>query len=446
MLDTQDRVTRETETGQPSLARVSPSLPQGHRVEGPLSLRANVWWTLLGNAGFALSQWGVLVAIAKTGDVVAVGHFALALAVTAPVFIAASMQLRSVQSTDVKQQYPFSEFLGQRICAVAVALLVVALLARQYEIAVWTPIVLMGAVKGVECISDIVCGVFQSRERMDLVTRSMLLRGSASLAAVAVCLPFTRELSVWVSALLLARTIVLAGYDLPRCNGFVSMLKPRFDPKRMIVLTKVAAPLGFVAMITSMNVNIPRYQIERSLGASELGIFSALSYILVLAVTITSAIGQSATPRLAATLAAGDTRRFAILSGKLALLVSAAGAALVATAFLAGPQLLTLLYGPLYATHANIFTLLAIATAVSLPASIVGYCTIATQAFAVQVPIAVATTLVTYGASAWLIPMKGLPGASLVLIITATVQLVLAAAVLVSVFTRRPAAATTHAI
>jgi O-antigen/teichoic acid export membrane protein len=402
-----------------------------------LSLKANVCWTIVGNTGVALSQWGVLVAIARSGDIVAVGHFALALALTAPVFIAAGMQLRTIQATDVERRYPFGEFLGQRICAAMAALLIATLLAFQYERVIWWPIVLMAGAKALESISDIVSGVFQSFERMDMVARSTLLRGWLSLAAVVVCLPFTRELTVLIGALLLARAIVLVAYDLRRCRDFVSTLKPRFNLRRIAVLTKVAAPLGFVSMMTSMNVNIPRYQIEKSLGPAELGVFSALSYMLVLAQLIASAVGQSATPRLAATLTRGDTRGFAILSGKLALLLSAGGAAVIAGAYFAGPTLLTLFYGPTYAAYANVFTMLAIATAVSLPASIVSYCTLATQAFAVQVPIAIATVLVTYGASVWLIQSSGLVGASSVLIVTASVQLVLTVGALIKVFLRK---------
>ena len=57
----------------------------------PLSLRANFVWILGGNFAYGACQWLMLVAIAKMGTPEMVGRFALAFAVTAPMFLFANM-------------------------------------------------------------------------------------------------------------------------------------------------------------------------------------------------------------------------------------------------------------------------------------------------------------------------------------------------------------------
>jgi O-antigen/teichoic acid export membrane protein len=388
-----------------------------------LSLRRNVAWTLLGNTAYAASQWAILIAIAKVGDVSAVGRFALALAVTGPVFVACNLQLRSVQSSDVRQEFAFGELMALRILAAAGGMALVCLIGLAYGYEQWLCIAMIGAAKAVECVIDIVCGVFQSRERMDLVTRSLLFRSAISLITIVACAPFSPSVAVWTTAILFSRLIVLFAHDLPQGRKYSGSIAPQFDWSRIALLARLTWPLGLVTLIASLNVNIPRYQIERSLGMVDLGVFSALSYMLVLASMMTNAIGQSAMPRLSSAWARGDRRLFLALSGRLTALAAAAGAVLVLAAGVAGPQALHLLYGPAYAARPDVLTALAGAMAVSLPASVVNYSSLAARQFKVQLPLALSTAAVTSVMSLWLIPRQGLLGAPVALGAGSAVQL-----------------------
>src|SRR5690349_21224091 len=85
------------------------------RVASRLSLRTNFIWTFLGNVVYAGCQWGMLVVLAKLGSPEIVGQFALALAVTAPVFMFTNLQTRGVQATDARKEYAFGDYLALRL-------------------------------------------------------------------------------------------------------------------------------------------------------------------------------------------------------------------------------------------------------------------------------------------------------------------------------------------
>mgnify|MGYP000645735256 CR=1 FL=1 len=90
-----------------------------------LSLRRNVSWTLVGNLIYTSCNGGMLVILAKLGNPMMVGQLALALAITTPVFTFSNLQLSTVQATDAKYEYLFSDYLGLRVITMALALLVI---------------------------------------------------------------------------------------------------------------------------------------------------------------------------------------------------------------------------------------------------------------------------------------------------------------------------------
>jgi len=76
--------------GRSSIIRMRPGGGRG-------SLQRNVIWALVGNVGYTVFQWGILVCIAKLGNASDVGAFALGLAVTAPIITLANLHLRVLE-------------------------------------------------------------------------------------------------------------------------------------------------------------------------------------------------------------------------------------------------------------------------------------------------------------------------------------------------------------
>src|SRR5215831_10317484 len=151
------------------------------------SLRSNFSWTLLGNVVYAGCQWGTLVVLAKLGSVDMVGQFGLALAITAPVFIIANLQLKAVQVTDARGEYSFAQYFGLRITTTILAFLAacaIGLISNRSAIVI-AVIVGVAVSKAVENLSDVFYGLLQRHEAMDRIAKSMLLRGPLSLLAIA---------------------------------------------------------------------------------------------------------------------------------------------------------------------------------------------------------------------------------------------------------------------
>ncbi|PSB50976.1 polysaccharide biosynthesis protein, partial [filamentous cyanobacterium Phorm 6] len=330
----------------------------------PLTLRRNFSWTFTGNLVYAASQWGMLVLLAKLGSPEMVGQFTLGLAVTAPAMMFTNLHLRSVQATDAKQQYVFADYLGLRLIGTGLALLIIAgiTLKAGYRWETSLVILVIGIAKAFESISDVFYGLIQQHERMDRIAIALMIKGPLSLLFLSIGVLFTKTVLGGVVGLAVAWAIVLFACDIrngalilkssqkaERENfverGFIAsevgehsestenlppptppwqgggkiqnQLLPRWHFKTLGKLIWLTLPLGFVMMLISLNTNIPRYFIERYLGERQLGIFAAISYLMVAGNMVVSALAESASPRLAKYYAAGNITAFRTLLFKL---------------------------------------------------------------------------------------------------------------------------------
>jgi O-antigen/teichoic acid export membrane protein len=407
----------------------------GHASEsGSLPLRVNFSWTLTGSIVYGACQWGVLIVLARLGSPEVVGRFALALAVTAPVLMLTNLHLRAVQATDARRLYAFSEYLGLRVVSNIAALVIVAgiVLVVDYAREVTLVVAAVAVAKVIESTSDVFHGLLQQRERMDRIAKSRIMRGSLSLLAIAVVYWASGSLPMAVGAFALVWLVVLVTYDL-RSGALIldrtpsgpwgAKLRPAFDPARLWRLAWLAAPLGFVMLLISLTTNIPRYFLEHHVGTRELGVFAAMSYLVIAGSMVVNALGQAASPRLAKLYSAGSRAGFVQLLSRLVAVGVVVGVAGIVGSLVAGRLVLDLLYGSEYAARSDVFVLVMVAGAVLYTASLLGYGMTAARKFRSQAPLFLVVTAVIVIACMTLIPQFQLRGAAVALIAGAVVQL-----------------------
>ena len=382
----------------------------------PLSLRANFSWTFLGNVIYSASQWGILISIARFGSPDMLGQFGLALAITAPIIMLTNLHLRSIQATDAKKGYSFSHYLTLRLITIIIAqvIIVFIVLNAHYDPYLSTLIILIGISKGVESVTDIYYGLMQQQERMDRIAKSMIIKGILSLLFAIIALIATNDILFLSIALICSWSIILLIYDI-KGTQFVNLNKKKYLSQQnisyLLQLTKLSFPLGIVMMLLSLNTNIPRYFIEYYLGESELGIFIAMFYLIIVGNTIVNALGQAALPRMAKYIGSANIRAYWRLLLSLNLIGITLGFISILVAIIAGKWILTLVYGVEYAAHSDVFVWIMVAGALTYISSFLGYGMTALRQFREQAVVNILFTAVILIASILLIPDYKLQGA-----------------------------------
>jgi O-antigen/teichoic acid export membrane protein len=377
-------------------------------------MRSNFVWTLAGYVVYAACQWGMLVTLAKLGTAEMVGQFALGLAITAPVIMFTNLQLRTVLATDTRGEYPFAGYLGLRLCCTLLALASIAAIAflGHMRPETYPAVMLVGIAKAIESISDVHYGQLQQKERMERIAKSLIAKGILSLAVFWAVVYPTRSLVAALVCLILVWVLMLVAYDMRSTQRVWT--RPCFRRDVLASLARRSLPLGIMAMLVSLNANIPRYFVEAHLGPAALGIFAALTYPMIAGTYVATALGQAALPVLARHFVAGEG-----IAGPfqdLLLRVSSTGVLLggagVLLSVIAGRPLLALLYRPEYARHAGVLVWLAVAAGLNYVATFLNAGVTATRNFRVLTLPYIVHALAAAGLSAVLVSRAGLMGAA----------------------------------
>jgi O-antigen/teichoic acid export membrane protein len=391
-------------------------------------LRTDFLWMLAGNVLYSACQWGIIVALAKLGTTEQVGEYALGMAVSAPIVLFANFQLRALLASDVRDQFTLSQYLSFRFVSLLAAVVVVAVVAIFSESAGQRAgmIVLVGLAQALEFVSDTYYGYMQKRDRLDRLSRSLMMKGPLALAMLCAGMYITHSLFWAVLGLIAGRLVILLLWD--SRLGFAGSpagrrVRLEWNGPVMLRLLRTAAPLGIISMLVSLNASVPRYFVEGHLGSAELGIFSAIMSLITTGSLVVSAFGQSIFLPVAQACAALDRGRFrSYVAGAMAMGAVLGGAGVLA-AVLFGKSILTHVFRPEYGERADVLIPLAIAGTMNFIGSGLGFVVTAARSLRPQIPVLAAAASASAATAAFAVPRHGLFGAADASLAAAMVQL-----------------------
>jgi len=350
-----------------------------------------------------------------------VGKLELGRSIALPLLAITMLQLRAVQVTDAKGEYSFADYFGARLLMTAFGILALWGIAWGWYAGetAWV-ILLWGLAKSIDSISDIIRGLFQRHERMNLSGMSFMIKAPAALLAMGTLLWLTAELTIAITGVILTSIIVLFLYDLRQAHRLLyykatadkqpARFLPNFNLKVIRELLWLALPLGLVLFLTSLQVSIPKLVLNSYHGEEALGYFGPLIYPIVMGTVVVSAMGQSASPRLAKYYV-NNLRAYCKLVKKLLLLAFGMGLLFIAAVTIFGKFALRVLYTAEYAEYHTDFIILSVGAAATFMLFFCGHGLTAARALKVQLVLAMASCSVAVVFTFLLIPTYGLRGA-----------------------------------
>ncbi|GAA1574825.1 hypothetical protein GCM10009827_115890 [Dactylosporangium maewongense] len=414
----------------------SPKTPVRHAAPSKRrpSFAGNVGWGVVGNAGYALCQWLVLVVVARLGTESMVGDYALGLAVGAPVVLLANLSLRTVLVTDTFHEHPFRRYLRVRLAGMAAATAAIGVAVWAFDLPP-AVVVLVGLAKAFDGVGDIYLGLLQRHHDQRGIAVAQLANGALTIALTGVLLAATGSVAWAAAGSAMGSLIAWLGFCAPLASRLLdatakASLKAdppkrhthRFSPPGPGALVWTALPLGLASGITSLTANVPRYALQDRLGAAALGAFAAAGYLVLTGNLLVSAVAQTLLPRLVELRAAGARERFAALVRQSLIGITVAGVVAVWAAELFGAKVLRAVYGEEYADEAGTLTVLTIATAVAASCFVLDAALSAVRRFTGQLAVNAAVLAATVLAALVLVPRYGVAGAAWATVAAAAVH------------------------
>ena len=377
-------------------------------------------WLVGGNFIFAFSQWVILIFFARMTNQENLGQYALALAIVTPIFAVGNLQLRPLYILDVnsEQKYTYTHFYYLRLICSFIALACCLVLGLFFNVSILV-LLLVGLLKFFESYSDIIYAYYNAHDQTQLISKSLFLKGALSVLAVALGL-YLFDFYTALILFLFVYIVVWLFID----NLYIQKTKEIKKMSLDLGIMKSAIPMGISLGIVTLQSNIPRLFLDQYASIEAVGIFTVLSYFIIVGSIFINSICQYLSPRL--THAWNHNRAYFKKLLSMALLV-AGGLGLIAIflSYFMGEFVLNLVYGAEYVAYTDAFVLTMVAGFILYLATVLGYTLTAIGFIKQQVYLFSIVLIFSVLVSYLFIPEYGIIGGIYTLIVSYLVQCVL---------------------
>lgn len=377
-------------------------------------------WLVGGNFVFAFSQWVILIFFARMTNQENLGQYALALAIVTPIFAVGNLQLRPLYILDVnsEQKYTYTHFYYLRLICSFIALACCLVLGLFFNVSILV-LLLVGLLKFFESYSDIIYAYYNAHDQTQLISKSLFLKGTLSVLAVAVGL-YLFDFYTTLILFLMVYLVVWLCID----NLYIQKTQEIKKMSLDLGMMKSAIPMGISLGIVTLQSNIPRLFLDQYASIEAVGIFTVLSYFIIVGSIFINSICQYLSPRL--THAWNHNRAYFKKLLSMALLI-AGGLGLIAIflSYFMGEFVLNLVYGAEYVAYTDAFVLTMVAGFILYLATVLGYTLTAIGFIKQQVYLFSIVLIFSVLVSYLCIPEYGIIGGIYTLMVSYLVQCVL---------------------
>lgn len=378
-------------------------------------MKSNFVWMLLGQGVFSAALWLNLMVLAHLGDAEQVGYYSFALSIVTPIALLSALSLRTVYIAEQDERYGFADYFHIRKLSVPVASTIIALWAffENSNVTQALVIVLIGAAKMAENMSDISYAIPHKEEALKRVVISMLLRACLGSGAFVLTYWLTRNIVLACLIYALCWWAVYLVYDSHRMIEPWSPLwndRNNYQSALIKPLVLLALPMGLSSFINAAAVSAPRYFIEHYLGSETLGYFAALTYFVIVGSMVVNSLAQTVRPRLAKLYGQKNNRdfwRITLIASAIALGI---GLCFYLVTITIGEWILHLFYGADFAAYHPYFSLVALASIPVYLGGMWGFVLSSLGEYRVMFYINLAAAVATILVSIWSIPAFGFTG------------------------------------
>ncbi|HHT77816.1 MAG TPA: oligosaccharide flippase family protein [Clostridiaceae bacterium] len=390
-----------------------------------LSLKQNILWNSGGSIFYQMMQYLISYSVARFLGLASGGIFLLCLSVGTNVLSFSLYGVRPYQVSDVASEFSDRVYIVARIVSSTLAILgcVFYLLFSISSVYTMLCVLAYAMFKVAEAYIDVYHGIIQRSMRMDIVGKSLLLRGTISSALFFLVVWLTKSLLWSIVAMSLATFILAFIYDHRRVKLFCDENKS-FARQDVLRLLRICFPLAICGFLATFIASFPRILLHQMMGETLAGIYLA---VVIPAAVIQALATYVFAPMLTVFAKHMNQRDFASyykLFMKIMLFIAALSIVAIAGGALLAEWGLVLLFGEKLREYAYLLVpvlLISSLTAVSWFLGSLLTVIREIRGFIVSSILAVAVSL---AGGQYSIRTFGLNGASFILIVALVVQIV----------------------
>lgn len=320
------------------------------------SLRNQMLWNAVGNVIYLGCQWLVVVLVTKMGGFSDAGLLSIAMSVSATFQTIALFGIRNFQVSDLKGEFSDTHYVGFRTITCTLALLICmgfSLIAR-YRSWQLLAILLFMLFRLAESFSDVLHGIAQKNDRLDIAGKSFAIKGVGLLAVFYISYRFMGNLCfslLLMAAFSLSSTFLFDLFIVRRFSRFALLA----NPANCVPMAKKTIPLCLYMFLYSAISTVPKLFLERQTDEAILGAYSS---VFAPALLITSAAGYLYQPFISTFTKyhqAKERKKFLILLSKIGFGILLVGVLALILEYFLGEFALMLIFGEMIRDYVYLF-------------------------------------------------------------------------------------------
>ncbi len=310
------------------------------------SLKKNMMWNAAGNLLYMGCQWVITVLVTVIGGLYDAGILSVAMSVSAACQTLAMFGIRNFQVSDIDGQYSDTCYVALRVltCAATVPVCLVFCLCSGYLGAQLLAVLLFLLFRLAECFSDVLHGIAQKRERLDIAGKAFAIKGIGLLITFLAGYLLSGKLNVGLACMAVfscATTLLydlLAVRQLSRFSFFIG-----FSETGKLALETL--PLCIYLFLSAAITTAPKLILEKECGEAVLGAYSSVFAPAMLLQAATVYLYMPFATRLASLHQGRDRAGFLRLLARIAVALLGIFAVVVVLAYFFGEFALVLVFG-----------------------------------------------------------------------------------------------------
>ena len=247
-----------------------------------MKLKHNVMWNTVGTLYYLGMQWLTTVLVVRiSGSYEDAGIYSLAVSITNIFYIIAMYNVRNFQVSDYKSEFIDVEYIWHRFSTMIISFLSCCIftLATYHES--YTVLVINGymLLKLCESFVDVLHGIDQKADRIDVVGKSFLIRGTVLIATFFVMEILSGNILLTTLVMASSTLIVALGFDVRQSRKIAENIFSFDLIRKNKIKTLYAKCFPLLIYGVSMNAiaSIPRVYIEKIQGKEILGYYASVA-------------------------------------------------------------------------------------------------------------------------------------------------------------------------
>ena len=258
-------------------------------MEKDLQFKKNFIWNILGTGFNAFNSLFFMIIATRVNGVDDAGVFTIAFSTACILYAIGLYAGRVYQVTELNKNITDKDFIINRLitCFSMIIFLILFCVVRNYDIEKSIIFLLLTIYKALEAFSDVVYGVLQKNDKLDIVGKSLFGKSLISIILFLVIDILTKNMIISIISMIIACILIIIFYDFRKTYSYID-LKIKIDWHNVLNILKKGFFVFAISFLGMYVVNAPKYSIDSFLTNDYQTIFG----IIVMPATIMSLIAQ----------------------------------------------------------------------------------------------------------------------------------------------------------